>query len=139
MKLGMTGSREGMSEKALDVLKEFMTSNEVEECHHGDCVGADIEFHNLSKELNKYIIIHPPNKTYLRSYCKGDESRDPLSYLDRNHYIVDETDMLIAFPKEDKEVWRSGTWSTIRYARKQGKRVYIVYPSGEVQEEDNKK
>jgi hypothetical protein len=65
-----------------------------------------LEFHNLSKELDKYVVIHPPNKTYLRSYCKGDELIDPLSYLDRNHYIFDEMDVLIAFPKENKDLVR---------------------------------
>jgi len=43
---------------------------------------------------------------------------------------VDETEWLWAIPGEFKEVLRSGTWSTIRYARKKGKKVLIIWPDG---------
>jgi len=40
-------------------------------------------------------------------------------------------------PKGKVEEWRgSGTWATIRYARKVGKPVTIIYPDGEIQEEN---
>ena len=54
----------------------------------------------------------------------------PKDYLERNHDIVDETDMLIATPGEEQEVQRSGTWATIRYARKQKRTILTIYPSG---------
>lgn len=39
--------------------------------------------------------------------------------------------MLIAFPPSKEEITRSGTWSTIRYARKCHKSLIIVYPDGQ--------
>jgi hypothetical protein len=39
---------------------------------------------------------------------------------------VDETEFLIGAPKEDEEVLRSGTWSTIRYSKKSNKPKKIL-------------
>ena len=58
--------------------------------------------------------------------------REEKPYLDRNKDIVDETNILMACPNKAEEVQRSGTWSTVRYARKVGKAVLIVYPSGKM-------
>jgi predicted Rossmann fold nucleotide-binding protein DprA/Smf involved in DNA uptake len=43
--------------------------------------------------------------------------------LERNHLIVAACDVLNAAPLQDEEILRSGTWATIRYARKAGKTV----------------
>ena len=42
------------------------------------------------------------------------------------------TDTLVAAPKEDEEVVRSGTWATVRYARKAGRVVLVVRPDGTI-------
>jgi predicted Rossmann fold nucleotide-binding protein DprA/Smf involved in DNA uptake len=52
----------------------------------------------------------------------------PLDPLVRNKVIVNISDVILATPFEDKEVMRSGTWSTIRYARKVGKTPIIILP-----------
>jgi hypothetical protein len=57
-------------------------------------------------------------------------SEDPLT---RNQKIVTDCDVLIACPKAMQEEQRgSGTWMTIRYARKVEKRYVVIYPSGEL-------
>ena len=43
---------------------------------------------------------------------------------------MDNSDILIATPKEKEEQLRSGTWATIRYAKKTKKIVFLVYPDG---------
>jgi len=48
----------------------------------------------------------------------------------RNHKMVDSAGVLLATPKEDHEVLRSGTWATIRYAYKKNKQVVLVWPDG---------
>lgn len=65
----------------------------------------------------------------------SDEKREPLPYLARNCVIVDEADILLACPKGPEEQ-RSGTWATVRYARKQNKRIVIVYPDGTITTEN---
>ena len=72
IKLGMTGSRNRISEKALETLRKFLDTYE----------------------------------------------------------IVDESDTIIAFPASAEEVIRSGTWATIRYARKTKTPLHIILPDG---------
>lgn len=47
--------------------------------------------------------------------------------LDRNHWMADISTEVYAFPRTAKEILRSGTWSTIRYAKKIGNKV-TMYP-----------
>ena len=62
----------------------------------------------------------------------SDQTLPPKDYLDRNHDIVDQTDLLIATPKENTEVLRSGTWATIRYAKKINKPTWIIETNGNI-------
>lgn len=142
MRIGFTGTADGMTkeqERSLSVL--FDRYLPVEEFHHGDCVGADAQAHNLFvfKFGDKIPpIIHPPEDDKKRAYCrtKPDNIREPKPYLDRNHDIVDETDYLIATPKTTQEIIRSGTWATVRYARRMGKRIFIIWPNGSIKHEN---
>ena len=52
----------------------------------------------------------------------------PAPYLERNKEIVASSNLLIACPVGDKEELRSGTWSTVRFARKICTELVIVYP-----------
>jgi hypothetical protein len=128
MKLGMTGSRMGMTDNAKLRLKYFLNENNISEAHHGDCIGADNEFHDIITEYNIQSVIHPPTNNKARAFCSGTIILPEKDYIPRNHDIVDSTDLLIAFPSSTTEEQRSGTWATIRYARKIGKQVFIIYP-----------
>lgn len=72
---------------------------------------------------------HPPIKTDLRAFTHCDRESEPRDYIARNHAIVDSTEFMIATPG-GPEHQRSGTWSTIRYAKRVGKRVVIIMPDG---------
>lgn len=101
------------------------------EFHHGDCVGADEEAHQLAVALRLDVILHPPELDRRRAWCENYVAeREPAPYLDRNHNIVDETEMLVAAPATKDEQLRSGTWATVRYARKQGRSIYFAWPDG---------
>lgn len=108
--------------------------------HHGDCVGMDALLHeavtkhrdSLDRE-DILIRVHPPMNPKFRAYCfastPGREytEAEPRKYIERNHVIVDAANLLIAMPRDvEVEERRSGTWATIRYARKQGKPVYVL-------------
>ena len=94
--------------------------------HHGDCVGADELASQMAEIIGFAIHIHPPVNNSKRAFCAGFVF-PPKKYLARNKDIVEGTELLIALPKDpSKEELRSGTWSTVRYARKIGKRVYIL-------------
>ena len=130
MKIGMTGSRDGITNQAFNAFTTYIKPLQINEAHHGDCIGADALFHNIMQSLNIPIVIHPPDVDTLRAYCVGGQVLTKKPYLSRNQDIVNCTDLLVAFPSTKEEVLRSGTWSTIRYARKTNNPVIIFYPDG---------
>ena len=110
----------------------------VQQLHLGDCIGADAEAYEEAVRLGIKTVGHPPDNASKRAFCEYDEERPPKPYLARNRDIVMEgIDGLIAAPKEFVEVLRSGTWATVRYARKAGRRIWIVMPDGTIKEESN--
>lgn len=62
------------------------------------------------------------------NYLKGDKGEQPANPLVRNHTMVDLASVVIAAPSSLEEQQRSGTWATIRYARKQKKEVILLNP-----------
>jgi len=133
MKVGFTGTQQGLTHKQSKALDEVLLAGyPITEFHHGDCIGADKEACDkiASAYGHENIVCHPPTNISKRAYVRSGHYRDAKAYLDRNHDIVDETGILIGCPKESQEVLRSGTWATIRYAMKTGKLVIIVYPDG---------
>jgi hypothetical protein len=119
-----------MTRKQLDAVGLMLAEHEVdiEEVHHGDCVGADAQFHELARAKGLISIAHPPTDSKYRAFCKDGTQLAPKPYLERNHDIVNACDVLIVCPKERTEVLRSGTWATYRYGRKQGKKVKLILP-----------
>lgn len=140
-KLGFTGTRRTLKKLqliALGVYFHHQYGDEHIELHHGDCVGGDETAHILVASCPWCRThIHPPKAAVYRAFCDGDKVYEQKEYLERNHDIVRATDMLIATPKEFEEVLRSGTWATIRFARKVGKDVVIIYPDGTTKIERN--
>lgn len=134
MKVGFTGTREGMTRKQKRRLVIQLLRFNPEEVHHGCCFGADDQANTISRAaLGLYTVGHPPASPNWRSWRACDELRPAKGYIDRDHDIVDETDCLIAAPKTDVEELRSGTWATVRYAVKQGKTVFLILPSGKME------
>lgn len=132
VKAGFTGTRKGMTKFQIQCLEYLLRDLRIEELHHGDCVGADEEADVAARGSGVPRVIHPPQEQSQQAYCQTTEGkiqvRNRKPYLERNHDIVDETDILIAAPGSTNEALRSGTWATVRYARKQGKRIIILYP-----------
>lgn len=152
LRIAFTGTQDGMAptqrEAVAGLMERLMdeTSGWVS-FGHGDCVGADAEFHALAVLLMADrarigIEAFPCTITHKRAFSPASQlaiihpPKDPMS---RNTDIANWTDILIAAPKEPEgEVIRSGTWSTVRRGRKAGRRIYIVRPSGAITEEDHR-
>lgn len=134
-KLGFTGTREGLTEPQYSSLRRVLSgllSSPADQFHHGDCIGADATAHDLARSVSHARIWgHPPNKSVIRAYKQCDWLAPERPYLDRNKDIVHATERLVACP-DGPERQRSGTWSTIRYARRQGRPVTIVWPDGTI-------
>jgi hypothetical protein len=137
--VGFTGTSDGMTNaQTLEIhmllgdLQAFVRS---QRAHHGLCVGSDAQFHKLAKAMNYLVIGHPgvnaqgqPAKRATDLVC--DATHPETFYLDRNVQIVIESAVLLATPKTMAEELRSGTWATIRSARRQKRPRIIVFPDG---------
>ena len=140
--LGFTGSRDESIPTFSQIVKvdELLFVLQPSEVHHGDCVGSDEWFHKRCTgpyKNNPVVHIHSPDDPKYRALCTmGTKNilHTPKPYMKRNQDIVDASDILIATPHGPEEV-RSGTWATIRRARKKGIPIYIVYPNGKVEQE----
>lgn len=141
MVLGFTGTREGMTDKQKSVVDFILQDWAPSLVRHGDCIGADHDFHVLAYYRSILVDIHPPIKEEYRARCDRlytniNKVWTPKPYLDRDRDIVDTSTALVATPKEYKNKLRSGTWYTFRYAKKvwadSGKRIAIVFPDGTV-------
>lgn len=135
MHVGFTGTRFGMTDQQIKSIAEIVDGLPDDlECHHGDCVGADEEFHTIVRIAKEGARIrgHLPENEKHRAWCDFDFEEEPLDYKVRNRRIVNASDLMIAGPKEMKEAKRSGTWMTIRYALRQGKEMLVVFPDGRV-------
>lgn len=133
MIVGFTGTQLGQTLEQHNTLKALLTPiarDFVSMFHSGDCVGADEQAHKVAKGLNFITVGHPPLYDGKRAHCKYDIEREPKAYMERNDEIVRECEWLIAAPKGFEEELRSGTWATIRRARKAGKKVTIIWPDG---------
>lgn len=120
MILGVSGSRGFVwNERRASKLYDFMVMRRVTELHHGCCTGWDAQAHFLAEMLSIKTVLHPPENGKLVEVLSGDVILPAKPYLDRNKDIVDAVDYLIAAP-DGPERQRSGTWSTVRYAKKVG-------------------
>lgn len=136
MILGFTGTEKGMRPRQLKAVRQLLYNCDV--LHLGDCIGADAEAHAAAVKLGVHTVGHPPSENARRAFCAYDQELDPKPFLVRNRGIaIAGTDGLIATPDGWVEVLRSGTWSTVRYARRHHRRIWIVRPDGSIVEEQN--
>ncbi len=130
MVLGFTGTRAGLTATQRTTLGGILPGLAPGEFHHGGARGADAQASRMVRGVCDKVICHP---------CKKDNSSS--SYytvrlpekpcLERNKDIVETCQVLIACPKGRKEELRSGTWATVRWARKLGRKILFIWPDGD--------
>jgi len=130
--LGFTGTQRGLKPKQRATLRYLFIELQLHILHHGDCIGADEAAHRVAIGGGVRVIVHPPTNPKLRAFCQGGEILPEKPYLERNRDIVDAGGGgLIACPSTFTETLRSGTWTTVRYARKrQDRRIWLIFPDG---------
>lgn len=137
--IGFTGTRHGMTEAqklAVGDLVAREVCSDLTVAHHGDCIGADADFHAIARGQGLAVIGHPPSDDRLRAFCECDHAAPPKPYMVRNAQIVAAADLMIATPAEMTEQPRGGTWGTIRIARARGVPLVIVFPDGATETND---
>ena len=129
-RIGFTGTH-GMAPRQRKAVRQLLYHVNV--LHLGDCVGADAEAYEEAILLGIATIGHPPSDGKMRAFLDYNEERPARPYLVRNELIVAEgVDGLIAAPKGWVEEQRSGTWATVRAARKSHRHIWIVLPDGKI-------
>lgn len=133
-RIGFTGTRDGMTEGQKAALRRTL-EREFEEgawFHHGDCVGADEQAHDIALGLGYFIAVHPPSRADRRAFKAGHQMYKPRPYLSRNADIVEMSHLVIAAVKgPERSQPRSGTWSTVRHAIRRERMVRILEPNGD--------
>jgi hypothetical protein len=130
--LGFTGTQKGWTteqaysaEYAIECLrKDFLWMN------NEGCIGSDAQAAHLWQSKGGFIYLHPPILETKRAFIQAEQTGLPLSYLERNEIIISMSSCLLATPGEMTEQLRSGTWSTVRYARRSRISIVFVYPDG---------
>lgn len=155
VKVGFTGTRQGMTADQLAELRKRLSRSTdgggtdwrmFSQFHHGDCVGADEEAHDMMRVLrSRYwplrvdIHIHPPKDFRWRAHCDARMAYNELlttrvwdeeDYLVRDRRIVDSTDILIGCPAGFDLRSHGGTTYTVKYALSTGKPVVVIWPDG---------
>lgn len=135
MIFGFTGTTKGMTPEQLASVQHLFARLHV--LHHGDAIGADSQAHSLAVDLYAYIVGHPGPDPARRAFRACDVTLLPKPFLKRNLDIVNAArDGVVAAPDGKIERFRgSGTWATIRYARRARRPLWIVWPDGTISQE----
>ena len=140
MILGFTGTRAGMTDAQLRALRGVI-STYPEILLHGGAPGADEEadaFFAVGCTGTK-IEVYPASAQRAGIWLRKTDGvrviHNWMKPLVRDVIIAKRCDHLLACPGTQEEIVRSGTWSTVRYARKVGKPITILMPDGTAREE----
>lgn len=138
--IGFTGSRQGITPAQRDTLRRLLEEIYPDIVVHGCAIGADAQFAFLCsvRSPRPHIIGYPsdqPSQTDDEACGLCDEIKPPSPPLRRNREIVDTSNRLLACPASDTEELRSGTWATIRYARRKQRHITLILPDGSIREE----
>lgn len=129
--IGITGSSTRVTERQANALLHLLTHLRAQgfsHFHFGDCVQADEIGARIALRLGYYLHSHPPTNPVKRAGHFAHSLHPAKDYLIRNRDIVDASALIIGVPDTDYEKLRSGTWSTLRYARKTEKPRIILLP-----------
>ena len=131
MIVSFTGTRQGMTVYQIRSFVHLMYEYGMQTLIHGDCVGADADAHVVAMNQRIVVLKRPCNIERQRAFTDGGQViAEPEPPLIRNKKIVDDGEQLIACPATHQEEQRSGTWATIRYAKRNHKPVTIIWPDG---------
>jgi hypothetical protein len=129
--IGFTGTRDSIRILIKNLARQHVSVQGV----HGGAEGADRQFHRLLKELNIPSECYPSNEEQWRWSVQNcvvcHAMQAPLT---RNRVIVEVSNLMFATPRTFIEKQRSGTWATIRYAKKTNNPLTVIWPDGSTTE-----
>jgi hypothetical protein len=137
MKVGVTGTVD-VDLKDIEVVISALRSldkNEITELTTGgafgiDSIAAQVGHHEFPDIIRR--LSYPKGEFFNRDCFQWINVVDPVDggYMKRNDRIVFHSDILFAFPKTSIEQKRSGTWATVRRARRKGIPIFFFPLNG---------
>jgi hypothetical protein len=143
MRVTFTGTRNGMTpaqlRSAMNVFRDLSAMGQQVILLHGACHGADRQAHPLIPLREMY----PSNDEQWDWASNNAKESDVVYAIDepirRNRRMVDSSDIVVAAPKGIHEEHRgSGTWATMRYARRKHRPLYTLWFDGSISFDLNK-
>jgi hypothetical protein len=133
VRVSFTGTRYGCTPHQLKELKSWLHYNKasISLAAHGSCMGADVEFHNLVREIcgnAVFLAVYPSTASTRRAVEGADFVDHPAPPLVRNKRIVIAGDFLLVAPRTMNEEVRSGTWHAFRFAKGRNMPYKIFWP-----------
>lgn len=141
MKIGFTAAQAGISPPQQIVLRQELkrhvaADRPVPWFVHGKCTGGDEQGARIARQVGFKLEAFPSDREDKTAEIWSEVEHPCKPPLDRNPDIVLAADRMYACPDGFKEKQRSGTWATIRCARRQGVRLTIIWPDGSVSQEN---
>lgn len=132
MRISFTGSRHGLSDWQRQQLTNLLAANahRITDAAHGNCMGADTEFHSLVLPFVVRVHVFPSTDRRTQSPIPADAYyvASPKPPMARNPDIVAAgPDLLVACPRQLSEQPRGGTWDIVRVARSAGVKYEILW------------
>lgn len=135
MRVSVTATRHGLTVRqqgeAMRWLHRLRKGEGDAVLSHGCCVEGDEFLHRLARGLGFQVVGRPSNLPDKTMALRPDEFlriHEPEPPLLRDRKLVTFCDVLLACPRQRREVRRSGTWATYRYAADCGVTVIVVWP-----------
>lgn len=154
--IGFTGGRLGLTHAQNVALLAFLLGVKPDTVLHGGCCGGDATCHNMVvRSVPSVLLIHvypgvdfngrsPYAATDLLQESDATDRRliimvdEPQPYATRNARIAQDCALLVACPgSEAPNLRRGGTWQTVRLARAMDKPRIIIYPSGDLSNDND--
>jgi hypothetical protein len=142
---GMTGSQKDPNPVQLETILNIMVFEEGLEAvdgfwwHFGDCIGSDAAAFDAVNEMfpvNIVTVAWPGTDPKRRANKPASEIHRPAAFDRRNERIAYCSHQgLFALPSTHSEIMRSGTWQTVRFAWKLGRKIWVIDPDGNVNRE----
>lgn len=132
MSVGFVGNPNGMTDDQMVQLRWLLGQTEPTEVHHGDEVGADVQFHRIAISLSIATVLHPSDDTTNRGFSEPFTRRfEPRKPSDRNQDIVKDS-MILMIASKDSEITNhhSDVWDIVQKAREAGCLIVLIFPDG---------
>lgn len=132
-----TGTRRGLTRPQEQAIHAHLRGHrpDISIVIHGDCKGADEMFDRIASTLEIARTLFPSDIERMRAYSEAVRPErvfvhPPAPPLERNKRMVSIAARVIAAPGLMEAERRSGTWATIRAAKKAERPIAIFWPDG---------